>query len=130
VVVDARVEDPRLAASDVDLAVIPVRSNRTGDVSLLTARAWLAAGVPVMASASRGLAGLVDDGVDGRLLPAGDRHALARALLRVADDPSLLEDMSHAAAARHGARRPSAIGRGRAVQDVGSNAANASAASR
>jgi hypothetical protein len=130
VVVDPRVEDPRLAALDVDLAVMPVHRTRAGDVSLVTARAWLAAGVPLVAPLTRGLAGLVDDGVDGRLLPAGDRNALARVLLRVADDPALLEDMSHAAAARHGARRPSAFGRGSLAQDAGSSAANASAASR
>ena len=112
VVIDPRVEDPRLAAMDVDLAVMPVHRARTGDVSLVTARAWLAAGVPLVAPLTRGLVGLVDDGVDGRLLPAGDRNALARVLLRVADDPTLLEDMSHAAAARHGARRSSAFGRG------------------
>ncbi len=130
VVVDQRVEDPRLAAADVDVAVMPVRRSRLGEVSLLTARAWLAAGVPILTPATRGLASLVDDGVDGRLLPADDRNALARAILRVADDVSLLEDMSHAAAARHGARRLSAGGRGRGVQDDGSFAANASAASR
>ncbi len=130
VVVDARVEDPRRAAADVDLAVMPVRRTRLGDVSLPTARAWLAAGIPVMAPATRGLAALVDDGVDGRLLPPDDRNALSRALLRVADDPALLEDMSHAAAARHGARRPTAIGRGGRAHDEGSNAANASAAWR
>jgi hypothetical protein len=130
VVIDPRVEDPRLAAMDVDLAVMPVHRSRTGDVSLVTARAWLAAGVPLVAPLTRGLVGLVDDGVDGRLLPAGDRNALARVLLRVADDPTLLEDMSHAAAARHGARRSSAFGRGSLAQDAGSSAANASAASR
>jgi hypothetical protein len=130
VVVDQRVEDPRLAAPDVDVAVMPVRSERLGDVSLITARAWLAAGVPIMTPATRALTALMDDGVDGRLLPVDDRNALARAMLRVADDTALLEDMSHAAAARHGARRLSAGGRGRRVQDEGSFAANASAASR
>ncbi len=129
-VVDRRVEDPLLAAPDVDVAVMPVQRSRLGDVSLITARAWLAAGVPIMASVTRGLAGLVDDGVDGRLLPVDDRNALARALLRVADDTILLEDMSHAAAARHGARRLSAGARGRRLQGDGSRAANASAASR
>ena len=129
-VVDARVEDPRIAGADVDLAVLPVRPQRLGDASLLTARAWLASGVPVVGATTRGLERLVDDGVDGRLLAAGDRNALSRALLRVADDPSLLEDMSHAAAARHGARRPTASGRDRGVQDAGSSPANVSAAVR
>jgi len=130
VVVDPRVEDPRLAAPDVDLAVMPVRPDRVGDVSLLTARAWLAAGVPLMGPTTRGLSELLDDGVDGRLLPVADRNAWSRAILRIADDPAVLEDMSHAAAARHGSRRSTASGRGRDVQEVGSNAANAVAASR
>ncbi len=128
VVVDDRVDDPRRAATDVDLVMMPIRQNRRGDCSLVTARAWLAAGVPLMAPATRGLAALVEDGVDGRLLSTGSRNAFARAMLRVADDRMLLEDMSHAAAARHGGRR--SISSGVRAQDTGSSAAKASAAVR
>lgn len=122
----------------VDAVVMAVRPERVGETSLVTVRSWLAAGVPVIGPATRGLAALVEDGVDGRLVTPGDRNALARALLRLADDPALREDMSHAAAARHGVRRGVRRGvrSGAGLREPspdqagGSDAMNASAASR
>lgn len=130
VVVDDRVGDPGALAGGVDAVVIPVRAERAGDTSLVTVRAWLSTGVPVIGPATRGVGELVEDGVDGRLVAPGDRNALARAILRLADDSALREDMAHAAAARHGGRRSFAGSRRPWTQGDGSAAANASAASR
>lgn len=131
VVIDDRVGDPAAIGADVDVAVVPVKASRVGETSLVTARAWLAAGVPVIGPASRGFGALVDDGVDGRLVRPGDRNALARAILRLADDPSRREDMAHAAAARHGGHRATGPSLGPwSVQEAGTAARNASAASR
>lgn len=129
-VVDPRVEDAQAISGEVDVAALPVRPERVGDASLVTARSWLAAGVPVLGVASHGFGVLVEDGVDGRLLPAGEANAWARAMLRLADDPALREDMAHAAAARHGGRR-SCRGESRSeAQVLGKAAMNVSAASR
>lgn len=46
-------------------------------------------GVPVVATASGGIADIVTDGVDGLLVPPGDAAALAVALERVLSDPAL-----------------------------------------
>lgn len=53
--------------------------------SLLDAQ-WL--GVPVVATAVGGVPEVVEDGVNGRLVPARDPPALARALLETLDDPA------------------------------------------
>jgi glycosyltransferase involved in cell wall biosynthesis len=59
----------------------------------------LAAGRPVVASASGGLPEMVRDGETGLLVPPGDAAALAKALRRLADDEPLRNQMGTAAAA-------------------------------
>jgi glycosyltransferase involved in cell wall biosynthesis len=49
----------------------------------------MAAGLPVVATAVGGLPGLIQDGVTGFLVPAGDEPALARALAALRADPAL-----------------------------------------
>jgi len=49
----------------------------------------MAAGLPVVATAVGGLPTLIDDGVTGFLVPAGDEAALGRALGRLRDEPAL-----------------------------------------
>ena len=47
----------------------------------------LAAGVPVIAASVGGVAEVVEDGVNARLVPPGDIDRLAAALIEVARDP-------------------------------------------
>lgn len=49
----------------------------------------MCAGLPVIAAGCGGIAEIVLNGVNGRLVPEGDTRALARELLEVAIDPSL-----------------------------------------
>lgn len=49
----------------------------------------MAIGTPLVATAGPGPLEIVDDGVSGLLVEPGDAHALARAVLRVLDDPDL-----------------------------------------
>ena len=49
----------------------------------------MAAGLPVVATAVGGLPTVIEDGVTGFLVPAGEPQALERALSRLRDDPAL-----------------------------------------
>ena len=53
--------------------------------------AILASGLPVVATRVGGNPALVDDEVTGLLVPPGDAAALAKAIIRLADDPVLAE---------------------------------------
>lgn len=88
------VEDigPLLARSDV--VVVPSLREGFGRVVIQA----LAAGVPVVASATGGIVELVRDQENGLLVPAGDAQALADAIVRV------LADRDLAAHLRDGAR--------------------------
>jgi glycosyltransferase involved in cell wall biosynthesis len=52
-----------------------------------------AAGRPVVVSAVGGLPEVVDDGATGLIVPRNDAAALAKALLRLLDDPALRRSM-------------------------------------
>jgi phosphatidylinositol alpha-mannosyltransferase len=56
-----------------------------------------ACGTPPIASRIAGYSDVVNDGVDGLMVPPGDAQALAEALQRVWHEPQLLESMSIAA---------------------------------
>lgn len=102
--IDHRIDDPGVLADELDVVVVPSPRRAWHVPSVLTLRAWLAAGVPAVAARDRSASDLVQDGVDARLYPSGDRNALARILARLASDPRLRSEMGHAAAARHGHR--------------------------
>ncbi len=92
VVVDARylaLEEigPLLRTSTV--AVLPYR-NATASGALQVAYAF---GRPVIATAVGGLPDAVEDGATGLLVPPGDPHALARALVKLLSDPDEAERM-------------------------------------
>ena len=102
--IDHRIDDPGSLARELDVVVVPSPRRAWHVPSVLTLRAWLAAGVPAVAARDRSASALVQDGVDARLYPSGDRNALARILARLASDARLRSEMGHAAAARHGHR--------------------------
>jgi glycosyltransferase involved in cell wall biosynthesis len=84
-----REDVPRLLAS-ADLLVCPSLHEPLGNVVI---EAW-SAGLPVVATASDGPAGLIRDGESGILVPlpgsrGGGRQALADAIERVCTDPAL-----------------------------------------
>jgi glycosyltransferase involved in cell wall biosynthesis len=66
-----------------DLFVLPTHQEALG-TSFIEA---MAAGLPVIGTAVDGVPEVIDDGVNGLLIPAHDEAALARALLRVVDAP-------------------------------------------
>jgi glycosyltransferase involved in cell wall biosynthesis len=58
----------------------------------------LAVGTPVVSTSVGGVAEVVEDGVNGLLVPPGDVEAFATAIERVVHDPELREHMASAAA--------------------------------
>jgi glycosyltransferase involved in cell wall biosynthesis len=76
-----------------DLAVWPALREAFG-MALLEAQA---AGLPVIAGASPGVARIVADGQTGLLTPAGDDTMLATAIRNLANDPNRRRAMGHAA---------------------------------
>jgi glycosyltransferase involved in cell wall biosynthesis len=75
---------PRLLA-EIDLVCCPSIVAEGGPTAALEA---YAAGTPVIGTRIGGLAELVADGVNGRLVPPGDWRALARTIEDVVRDPS------------------------------------------
>lgn len=67
----------------MSLLALPSRTDSFGIVLL---EAWFY-GKPVVAAQAGGLAAVVDDGVNGRLVPFGDVAALAGAIVEILDDP-------------------------------------------
>ncbi len=60
----------------------------------------LSLGVPIVGSAVGGVPDLVRDGEDGLMVPPGQPDALARAIIRLIEDPSLLSTFRQNALAR------------------------------
>jgi glycosyltransferase involved in cell wall biosynthesis len=79
-----------------DLCVFPSRYEPLGNVVI---QAW-AHRLPIVAAASQGPAALIRDGEDGLLVPIDDSEALAHAVRRMLDDPTLRARCAEAGAAR------------------------------
>jgi len=77
------------AIGSADIAVVPSVVDRAGNVDGLpnTLLECLAAGRPVVATRVGGIPDVVDDGVNGLLVPEKDPAALAAALERLAREP-------------------------------------------
>ena len=74
-----------------DILLCPSRHEPLGNVVI---EAW-AAGTPVIAVASAGPAGLIRDGVDGRLVPIDDVAQLAEAIRALGDQPDVRARLAH-----------------------------------
>lgn len=91
---------------------------RAADAALLSS-AWenfphsvveaLAVGTPVVSTSVGGVAEVVDDGVNGLLVPAGEVEQLARAIERLTADPELRERLAATAAASVEHLRPERV---------------------
>src|SRR5215218_1493388 len=81
------------AMSHADLLVLPSLYEELGTV-LLEA---MYAGLPIVASKTGGIPEVVEDGVNGLLVPPGDPEALARAIDRLLADRSLANRLSEGA---------------------------------
>jgi colanic acid/amylovoran biosynthesis glycosyltransferase len=78
-----------LSSAQVHVAPsVPTRSGKREGIPVVLMEA-MSAGLPVVASRLSGIPELVEDGVSGLLVPPGDAAALADALRRLNDDPSL-----------------------------------------
>jgi glycosyltransferase involved in cell wall biosynthesis len=76
-------DDVAQALSTLDIMVSPSRSEPFGLVILEA----MAAGVPVIATASEGALEILDDGSTARLVPIGDPNELASAIVQLLDQP-------------------------------------------
>jgi glycosyltransferase involved in cell wall biosynthesis len=74
---------------------IPTREGRREGIPVVCMEG-MAGGTPVVASGISGIPELVEDGVNGMLVPPRDPGALAEALLRLHADPALRRRLAHA----------------------------------
>jgi glycosyltransferase involved in cell wall biosynthesis len=79
---------PRVLAT-FDVLLIPSMWFENGPTIALEA---MAVGTPIVASRVGNLAEIVEDGVTGRLVPAGDLAALSRLLIQITTDPAATVD--------------------------------------
>lgn len=70
------------------------------EAASLTLMEALAAGLPVVVTAVGGNPEIVRDGREGLLVPRGDAHGVAEAVLKILADPALAATMGQAGAAR------------------------------
>lgn len=91
-----RVENRRIPAihEKIDVLVAPSVWPENSPVTIAEA---MASGIPVIASALGGNRELVEDGVTGFLVPAGDSRALAECIRRLWAQPELREEMGQRA---------------------------------
>ncbi len=89
--------DREALLESADLCVFPSRYEPFGTVTI---EAW-ACDTPLVAAASAGPAAVIRDGEDALLVPVDDVEALATAINRVLDQPSLAEKLASAGRRRY-----------------------------
>jgi glycosyltransferase involved in cell wall biosynthesis len=87
------VTDPKPYYRLMDVFVFPTYREGLGKVLLEAA----AAGVPIVSTKVTGVVDVVQDGLTGLLVPAGDAPALAGAVGRLLDEPETARRLAHAA---------------------------------
>lgn len=93
-----RGEEKERVLSEAQVFVLPTQYDAEGQpLAIIEAMAW---GLPVVATAYRGIPDLVEDGVTGILIPSNEPVLIARAIRRIAYDPDVLQAMSQASRAR------------------------------
>jgi len=85
--------DARTVLAAFDVFAMPSRKEGLPYVVLEA----MAAGLPVVATASAGIESLLDDGISGRVVTTDNVAAFAAALIQLARDPSLLARMGDSA---------------------------------
>ncbi|MEE8359303.1 MAG: lipopolysaccharide heptosyltransferase II [Candidatus Omnitrophota bacterium] len=85
-------EDIPKALSKLDLLVLPTVTQEAFGRVIVEAQAC---GVPVVATRVGGVAELVDDGVNGLLVPPEDPQSMREAILKIAKDPELAMRLSY-----------------------------------
>lgn len=90
-------DDMPACVQALDLGVLPSIDCDTSSFSL---KEQMAAGIPVVASDYGGLPEILQDGVEGFVVPHGTVGPLVRAIARLADDAALREAMGQAGRAR------------------------------
>jgi glycosyltransferase involved in cell wall biosynthesis len=81
--------NPEAALQRLDVFVLPSLSEACSN-GLLEA---MATGLPVIATSVGGNAALVEEGLTGLLVPPGDPSALAKAIIRLIENPTLARDL-------------------------------------
>jgi len=90
-------EDVPAITSGFDVAALP---SLAGEGSPAAVKEAMACGVPVVATDIGGVREILDDGVEGLVIPAGDAGALEGALRRTLQDPELRKGMARAGRTR------------------------------
>lgn len=101
VVLPGRVEDVEPYLRRADVFALASREEQSGALALLEA---LRVGLPIVATAVDGIPEDVSDGESALLVPPGDAHALASALVRLAGDAALRRRLAAAAAGVYATR--------------------------
>lgn len=85
------------AMSAVTVGVLPFPDRReTAPVQAVTGIEYLALGKPIVATDLPGARALVDDCVNGMLVPPGDAEAMAQAIEEIVTNPGLAKEMGEA----------------------------------
>jgi glycosyltransferase involved in cell wall biosynthesis len=87
VMIDDAVAEPWRVAAGLDAALVATRRGSQPTEPAMAPILWaMAAGVPVVAPVDEGAPGPIEDGVNGRLYPAGDFNRVAACMLELYDD--------------------------------------------